>query len=232
MIDYRSGSARFVTRAEGRTTRHSFSFGSHYDPRNVGFANLVAHNDELLPPGTGYPDHPHSDLEIVTWVLSGALRHTSTVGSGVIGPGEVQRLSAGSGVVHSEMADGEERTRFLQAWVRPDDPGLEPDYRAGGVRVGTGWTCVADSAGDGLLGLAARGTSLHATDLAAGERLALPDAGLLHVFVATGEVMLAERRLEDGDAARLVDEGGRELVGEARAQVLVWALPVVPDVRG
>ena len=231
MIDYHSGSARFVTRAEGRTTRHSFSFGSHYDPRNVGFGNLVAHNDERLPPGTGYADHPHSDLEIVTWVLSGALRHTSTVGSGVLGPGEVQRLSAGSGVVHSETAAGDAETRFLQAWVRPDDSALDPDYRAGEIRLGAGWTCVADSAGDGVLGIAARGTSLHAADLAPGERLALPDAGLLHVFVASGDVMLAERRLQDGDAARLVDEGGRVLVGEARAHVLVWALPVVP-VRG
>ena len=76
-------------------------------PDNVGFGNLVAHNDERLPPGTGYADHPHTDLEIVTWVLSGALRHTSTVGSAVIGPGQVQRLSAGAGVVHSEVADGD-----------------------------------------------------------------------------------------------------------------------------
>ena len=101
--------------------------------------------------------------------------------------------------------------------------------RSGEVGLGAGWTCVADSAGRGVLSLAARGTSLHAADLDAGERLALPDAARLHVFVAAGEVMLAERRLQDGDAARLVDEGGRVLVGETRAQVLVWALP---DVRG
>ena len=162
MIDYHSAGARFVTRAEGRTTRHSFSFGSHYDPANVGFANLVAHNDERLPPGTGYPDHPHSDLEIVTWVLSGALRHTSTVGSGVIGPGEVQRLSAGSGVVHAEMADGDAETRFLQAWVRPDTPGLDPHYRAGEVTLGAGWTCVADSTGGSSASLPA---ARHCTPL-------------------------------------------------------------------
>ena len=105
MIDYRVARERFRTDAEGRTTWHSFSFGAHYDPGNVGFGSLVAHNDELLPPGTGYPDHPHTDLEIVTWVLSGALRHRSTAGSGSIGPGQVQRLSYGSGVVHSEVAD-------------------------------------------------------------------------------------------------------------------------------
>ena len=128
MIEYRPAQDRFRTEAGGRTTWHSFSFGAHYDPGNVGFASLVAHNDELLPPGTGYDDHPHTDLEIVTWVLSGALRHTSSVGSAVIGPGQVQRLSAGAGVVHSEVADGRETTRFLQAWVRPDEPGLVPGY--------------------------------------------------------------------------------------------------------
>ena len=97
MIEYRPAQDRFRTEAEGRTTWHSFSFGAHYDPHNIGFGSLVAHNDELLPPGTGYAEHPHTDLEIVTWVLSGALRHTSTVGSAVIGPGQVQRLSAGAG---------------------------------------------------------------------------------------------------------------------------------------
>ena len=136
VIEYRSAAGRAVTRAEGRTTWHSFSFGAHYDPQNTGFEALVAHNDEQLPPGTGYPDHPHADLEIVTWVLTGALRHTSTTGSGVLGPGQVQRLRAGSGVVHAEVADGAEPTRFLQAWIRPDEPGLRPDYRRADVPVG------------------------------------------------------------------------------------------------
>lgn len=221
MIEYRPGEDRFVTRAEGRTTWHSFSFGSHYDPANVGFARLVAHNDERLLPGTGYADHPHADLEIVTWVLSGALRHTSTVGSGVVGPGEVQRLSAGHGVVHSEMAEGAEPTRFLQTWVRPDEPGLEPDYLATPVPLVAGWTCVAG--GGGVVPLAASGTALHVADLVTGQRLDLPDAGQQHVFVARGRVMLGERLLEDGDAARLVDEGGRTLTAETDSHLVVWA---------
>ena len=97
MVDVRREGSRFTTEAPGVTTRHSFSFGTHYDPANVGHAVLVAHNDDRVEPGHGYDLHPHADLEIVTWVLSGALRHTSTVGSGVIGPGEVQQvLLAGS----------------------------------------------------------------------------------------------------------------------------------------
>ncbi len=223
MIDYRLARERFCTATEGRTAWHSFSFGAHYDPTNVGFGSLVAHNEERLPPGTGYADHPHVDLEIVTWVLDGALRHTSSVGSRVIGPGQVQRLSAGSGVVHSENAAGEEPTRFLQAWVRPDEVGLSPGYLYADAPTGEGWTCVADGDGHGAVPLSARGTSLLATDLGSGKRLTLPDAPRLHLFVARGQVMLGERLLEPGDAARMLEEGGRPLRAETDAQLVVWA---------
>jgi redox-sensitive bicupin YhaK (pirin superfamily) len=221
VIEYRVAGERFVSRAEGRTTWHSFSFGTHYDPANVGFGSLVAHNDELLPAGTGYPDHPHADLEIVTWVVSGALRHTSTVGSGVVAPGRVQRLSAGSGVVHAEMADGPEETRFLQAWVRPDEPGLEPGYLAADVELGEEWTTVAGPGG--VVPIAAEGTTLHVADLPSGKRLALPEAPILHVFVARGRVMLGERLLVQGDAARLRDEPGRPVTAETDTQLAVWS---------
>jgi redox-sensitive bicupin YhaK (pirin superfamily) len=223
VIEYRRARERFRTEADGRTTWHSFSFGAHYDPANVGFGSLLAHNDELLPPGTGYPDHPHTDLEIVTWVLCGALRHTSSVGSGVIGPGQVQRLSAGSGVVHSEVSDSAEETRFLQAWVRPDESDLRPDYLFSEVAIGHGWTCVADGDGRGAVPLAARGTSLHAADLVAGLRLDLPESRRLHVFVARGRAMLGERLLGPGDTARLVDEGGRAVTAEEDTQLVVWS---------
>ena len=229
MIEYRPAGERFCTEAEGRKTWHSFSFGAHYDPRNIGFENLVAHNDEHLPPGTGYTDHPHSDVEIVTWVLTGALRHTSSVGTGVIGPGQVQRLSAGSGVVHSEMAEGPEETRFLQAWVRPDEPGLVPDYRFSDVAIGREWTCVADGEGRGVVPISARGTSLHAADIDAGQRIALPESSRLHVFIARGRVLLGERTLVPGDAARLLGESGRRITAEQDSQLVVWSFARAVD---
>ena len=221
MIEYRTGEDRFVTRAEGRTTWHSFSFGAHYDPGNVGFGRLVAHNEEHLPAGTGYDDHPHADLEIVTWVLGGALRHTSSVGSGVIGPGQVQRLSAGSGVVHSEMADSDGETVFVQAWVRPDEPGLEPGYLSADVPRSDGWTTVAGEGG--VVPLASAGTTLQVATLDAEQRLDLPESARLHVFVARGSVMLGERLLRPGDAARLVDESGRPVTAETASEALVWS---------
>ncbi len=233
MIEYRPAQDRFRTDAEGRTTWHSFSFGAHYDPHNVGFGSLVAHNDEVLPPGTGYAEHPHSDLEIVTWVLSGALRHTSTVGSAVIGPGQVQRLSAGAGVVHSEVADGADTTRFLQAWVRPDESGLEPDYVPADVAFGDGWTCVADGNGRGVVPISTRDASLHVAQLGAGGRLSLPESPQLHVFVAGGRVLLGERTLAPGDAARMLDEGGREVSAEEDSQLVVWGFaPTGSALRG
>ncbi len=223
MIEYRRANDRFATHEDGRSTWHSFSFGAHYDPDNVSFGGLVAHNDERLPPGTGYAEHPHADLEIVTWVLEGALRHTSTVGSGVLGPGEVQRLSAGSGVIHSETADAVEPTRFLQAWVRPDEPGTVPDYAHASVPAGSGWTVVADGDGQGVVPLGRRGAALHIADLAAARTLHLPEARQLHLFVAHGRVQLGERMLLPGDAARLVDEGGRLLTAERDAHLVVWS---------
>ncbi|MGH3413758.1 MAG: pirin family protein [Marmoricola sp.] len=224
-IDVRGPADRFVTRAEGRTTWHSFSFGMHYDPHNVGFGALVAHNDELLPPGTGYPEHPHVDIEIITWVLSGVLRHTDSTGrTGVVVPGQVQRLSAGSGVVHTEISDAIGPTRFLQAWVRPDEPDLVPSYAADVVGP-THNTWVPLAGPDGVP-VHARAAALHLGLLDREVRLELPDAPRLHVFVATGGLTIGEDQLRTGAAARLVDEGGRPATAtEPDTQVLVWSLP-------
>lgn len=230
VIEVREGDRRPRTEAGGRTTLHSFSFGVHYDPANVGFAGLVAHNEERLPPGTGYAEHPHADLEIVSWVLSGTLRHESGVGSGTLGRGWVQRLSAGSGVVHAETcaedAPGGPTTRFVQAWVRPDTSGLVPSYVREPVELGQGWTCVADGDGRGVVPVAAAGTSLHVADLADGARLRLPDRPRLHALVVAAPgagVMVGERRLVDGDVARLLEEGGRSVTGVGAAQLVVWS---------
>lgn len=227
-IEVRGPGDRFLTRAEGRTTWHSFSFGTHYDPHNVGFGALVAHNDELLPRGTGYDDHPHRDTEIVTWILSGALRHRDSTGrEELIGPGQVQRISAGSGIVHSEVSASVGPTRFIQAWVRPDEPGLEPSYATARVTVEPG-RLVTLASGDGESGLpvGARATALSAAVLAPGQRVTLPDAPRLHAFVASGEVLLDGRALQAGASARMVDEGARELTAVMPAtHLMVWSLP-------
>lgn len=219
-IDVRRADERYLTETEGRTTRHSFAFGSHYDPANLSFAAMIALNDETLPPGTGYPDHRHTDTEIVTWVLSGALRHTDASGNtGILGPGQVQRISAGDGIVHAETTEPGVRTRFLQTWLRPDVPGGPASYA---VAPGTAGSDLTEVVGPGSLTVAVDGARLLLVE-GAHEPLRLPEAPRLHVFVAAGRVNLGERALGPGDAARLTDQGGRTLEVTEAATLAVWA---------
>ncbi len=214
---------RFVTRAEGRTTRHSFSFGVHYDPQNLDFGAMVAHNDEELPPGTGYADHPHRDTEIVTWVLEGALRHTDSAGnSGVLLAGDVQRITAGSGIVHSETTEPGVTTRFLQTWLRPDEPGGAPSYEVGRGVPARG---LIEVVGGNGLAIATTGARLSLLDGATGV-VPLPDAPLVHVFVVAGRAGLEDRLLSAGDAARLSDGGSRSLRAEEPLTAAVWAFGI------
>ena len=222
-----AGSARFATHEADRVTRHSFSFGPHYDPANLGFGPLVCHNDDLLAPGGGYPDHPHRDLEIVTWVLSGVLLHTDSTGhTSPIGPGTVQAMSAGSGIRHAEVADPRSGpTRFVQAWVRPDSPGGDPVHREVAVDLdAAGLVPVVGGAG---LPIRTAGASLLVARLAPGEAVALPESPLLHVFAATGAVEVEGGadggRLREGDALRLTDEPGRRVTATEPTELLVWS---------
>lgn len=216
---------RFVTDVEGRVTRHSLSFGSHYDPDNLRFGLLVCHNDDLVQPGHGYPDHPHSNLEIVTWVLDGALRHHDSQGhGGLVEPGQVQVMSAGSGVVHAETVDvASGPTRFIQTWVLPDEPGGATTYDTAPVTPGPGWTpVVSGSETDAATHIGASGATLWAANLPPGGRVEMPAARFAHLFVTDGAVDLAGAgRLTDGDAVRLRDEGGA-LTAVGAAQLLLW----------
>jgi redox-sensitive bicupin YhaK (pirin superfamily) len=222
-IDVRRASDRFVTQDAGRTTWHSFSFGAHYDPGNVGFGAMVAHNDEHLPADTGYPDHPHADLEIVTLVVEGALRHTDSDGhESVLVPGQMSRTSAGAGIVHSEVTEPGIATRFVQTWLRPDEPGGRPSYAV--HEVGRPADLAEVVGPDGALGVGTSGARLLLGTLEPGQRVVLPDAALLHVFVPDATVTLGDRQLGPGDAARLVDQGGRTLTVERPGLVLVWSL--------
>ena len=221
-IEVRRAAERFVTRDAGRTTWHSFSFGTHYDPGNVGFGALVAHNDENLPAGTGYPDHPHHDVEIVTLVLEGALRHTDSDGrEGVLVPGEVSRTSAGAGIVHAEVTEPGVTTRFVQTGLRPDAPGGPSSYAAAVTGSPTELTELVGP--QGMVTVGTSGARLLVAHAEVGT-LSLPDAPRLHVFVPEATVTLGDRELRPGDAARLTDEGGRALVVERPGLVVVWAL--------
>lgn len=228
-----AGSERFASRHPDRVTHHSFSFGEFYDPDNVAFGPLLAHNDHRLSWGVGYPEHPHSDVELVTWVLRGALVHTDSLGNtSTLPAGTVQVQSAGSGITHTEYADTEPQpTRFVQSWLRPDAPGEPPARFTAAGLAGPGLVAVAGEGGQ--LPIGTRGATLWIGQLAAETDHGLPASPRHHLFVASGSVRLLlpdgePTLLEPGDAVRLWEaEEERDLAVEAvtDAEILLWTLP-------
>ncbi|MFE9770561.1 pirin family protein [Streptomyces sp. NPDC005931] len=206
--------------AAGIETRHAFSFGAHYDPDNLRFGAVIACNEEHLAPGAGFEEHPHSHTEIVTWVVAGELTHRDSTGhETTVRPGDVQRLSAASGVRHVERNDGTAPLTFLQMWLAPLRPGGEPSYEV--VRG------IADST---PYAVPEAGAMLHVRRLAAGERTAVPDAAYVYAHVVRGGVTLGGETLGAGDAARITDAREAEAVAVTAAELLLWEMraPVEP----
>lgn len=223
----RAANGRTIESVPGRTTRHSFSFGATYDPNNVMFGPLVCHNDDLLDPGIGYPEHAHSDVEIVTWVLSGCLVHRDSMGNhSELRPGTVQVQSAGAGIRHSEMADSVSGpTRFIQTWIRPDTWDLSPTRHLAQVTAEAS-ELVTAVGGPGLP-IASAGTKLSVGTVPARWRGTLPQARGVHVFVASGEAEIETGEgtlsLSSGDALRLLDEPGAAITTLSETELLVWS---------
>jgi quercetin 2,3-dioxygenase len=228
-------------------SRHSFSFGRHYDPANINFGLLLVSNDDVVKAGMGFETHPHRDMEIVTWVLDGSLVHQDSEGhSGIIYPGLAQRMSAGTGILHSEKNDswslgGERHDRdvhFVQMWVYPDTRAIEPGYQQmdigaelGPVEAGSGELVVVASGMDAhrdrrAISIQQRHAALYAARLRPGMAADLPAAPFVHLFVARGSVVLEDTgSLDTGDAARLTAAGGQRVTaGPAGAEILVWEM--------
>jgi redox-sensitive bicupin YhaK (pirin superfamily) len=229
-VEVRRAADRFVTRTGWLDSKHSFSFGPHYDAANVAHGLLLVSNDDVVRAGSGFQTHPHRDMEIVTWVLSGELEHRDTLGNaGVIYPGLAQRMSAGTGIWHSEVNPrGDTDVRFVQMWVLPDESHVSPAYQQADVNalldVG-GLVPVASGGGfDAAIAIRQRGATLWAGRLAPGEEVAVPDGTHVHVYVARGDgVLEGAGALAEGDAVRLTAAGSPRLTaGAGGAEMLVW----------
>jgi redox-sensitive bicupin YhaK (pirin superfamily) len=248
----RDGSRVEVRRAGGRArtvtdwldSRHSFSFGAHYDPADTHFGLLVACNEDVIRPGTGYDTHPHRDVEILTWVLDGTLLHRDSTGhTGLVRPGLAQRITAGSGIEHSERNDpwpadpgsGPPRpdAHLVQMWVLPDTDGVPPGYDQRDITpeldsgdlvvVASGMSRHVD---ERAVAIRQRQAALHAARLPAGGSVTLPPAPLAHLFVARGSLRLeGTGTLGPGDAARVTAADGQRVSADAGgAEVLVWEM--------
>jgi redox-sensitive bicupin YhaK (pirin superfamily) len=241
-VDVRRSADRFKTQIGWLDSKHSFSFGGHYDHANTHHGLLLVNNDDIVTPGMGFETHPHRDMEIVTWVLRGSLVHQDSTGhSGVIYPGLAQRMSAGRGILHSEKNDswrlrGDEHSEpvhFVQMWVAPDEAGITPGYEqmeiddrllsSGAlVPVASG---MARHDGEAAIRIKNEFAALYAARLAPGRSVQLPEAPYLHLFVARGSVTLeGAGALGSGDAVRFTATGGQRVTATEDAEILVWEM--------
>ncbi len=210
---------------------HSFSFAEYHDPRHMGVGNLRVINEDRIAPGTGFGTHGHRDMEIISYVLSGELGHRDSIGNGAaIRPGDVQRMSAGSGIQHSEYNHAASATtHFLQIWIEPNVHGIAPGYEQ---------THFADSEKRGRLRLVASGdgregsVTIHADaalyaglfDRAEASSMPLDPARNAYVFLVRGSLSVNGQVLQAGDAAHLHGEPRLELADGRAAEVLVFDL--------
>src|SRR5437588_490583 len=209
---------------------HTFSFADYYDPNWMGFRSLRVINDDLVMPGQGFGTHPHRDMEIITYVLSGALEHKDSMGNGrIIRPGEVQYMAAGTGVRHSEFNPSkDEAVHLLQIWIQPEQAGVTPRYaekslkdaNPGALHLVTSKTGRDDSIAihqdaDLWLGRLSAGNDVM-------HKLATERQAWVHV--AEGEVSLNGKRLSGGDASAITEAGSLELSATKPAQVLLFDL--------
>ncbi len=211
-------------------TYHTFSFANYYDPQWMGFSSLRVINDDLVLPGMGFGTHPHRDMEIITYILSGSLEHKDSMGNGrVIRTGEVQYMAAGTGVQHSEFNPSkDEAVHLLQIWIMPDQKSVKPRYAEKSLKDATPGKLhlVTSKAGrDGSIAIH-QDADLWLGKLGAGDRVThkLASGRNAWVHVAEGEVTLNGKSLSGGDAAAVSKESTLELSATKPAQVLLFDL--------
>lgn len=210
-------------------SRHSFSFGHYHDPDHMGFGPLRVINEDRVAPGGGFPTHPHRDMEIITYVLDGALEHRDSIGTGsVIRPGDVQRMSAGTGIRHSEFnASDTEPVHFLQIWIIPETRGLKPGYeqKTFPATGKAGRLCLMGSrtGRDGSITIH-QDADLYATLLEVGEGVSheLASDRIAWIQVARGSAVINGLALQAGDGLAISGKGTLNLTGGSRAEVLIF----------
>jgi redox-sensitive bicupin YhaK (pirin superfamily) len=213
-------------------SRHTFSFGSYYDPQHMGLSNLRVINDDTVAPGGGFAPHGHHDMEIISYVLDGALEHRDSMDNGsVIRPGDVQRMSAGTGVTHSEYnPSSTEPVHFLQIWLEPNRLGVEPAYDQrhfpAEQRRGRLALLVSPDGRDDSIATH-QDTLLYGTLLDAGEEVSyrLPAGRKAYIHLARGRLSINDTELEGGDGIAISDHETLRLIGIQDAEALLFDLP-------
>jgi len=231
MITVRSASERGRSAFGWLDSRHTFSFGEYHDPKHMGFRSLRVINDDRVTGGSGFARHPHRDMEIFSYVLEGKLSHEDSLGTGAtVGVGEVQKMSAGTGILHSEFNPSPtEGLRFLQVWILPDRRGLSPSYEqrafGGGERHGRLNLIGSRDGREGSI-VFHQDVAIYASILDEGqavEHRVEPGRGAW-LQVARGAVTVNDVRLAEGDGAAIVDEKAVVIRGVTASEVLLFDL--------
>ncbi len=229
MITILDGEQRGKTELDWLESAHSFSFGEYWDPDRMGFRSLRVLNDDRVAPGKGFPMHGHREMEIVSYVVRGEMEHKDSLGNGsVIRPGEIQRMSAGTGIQHGEWnASKSEPLHLIQIWMIPNVSGLEPTYEQSSFDMDaykSGWVVLAAEAGGAVT--VHTNTVMAGTIAATGEKRTLEfDPGRAgYVFIARGRVRLHGNELSAGDAAMIEDESALEFEALMESEVLAFDL--------
>ena len=232
MIALRLADERGHFKNDWLDSRHTFSFGEYYDPNHMGVSVLRVINDDKVIPGAGFPTHPHKNMEIVSYVLEGELAHKDSMGNGsVIKPGDVQRMSAGRGVTHSEFNPSNTKgTNFLQIWLQPNrqdiEPGYEQKYFSTEAKHGQIKLLVSPDGRDDSI-QASSDALMFGSVLDNGQTVQhqVPADRIVYIHVAQGGVSVNGTGLSGGDGATVKDEPTIKITGESQAEVLLFQLP-------
>lgn len=231
MLELRPAAARGLANLGWLHSHHTFSFGSYYDPEQMGFSDLLVINDDRVRPGKGFDTHGHRDMEIFSYVLEGALEHKDSMGNGsVIRPGDVQMMSAGTGIRHSEFnASRQEPVHFLQIWIVPDRLGVTPRYQqkhfTDADKRGRMRLIISPDGAEGSLSVH-QDARVYAGlfDGAEQQRFVLPEGRFAYLHVARGAITVNRQRLSEGDGARLRRVQVLDLSQGEQAEVLLFDL--------
>ena len=229
MIEVRKSNERGHTKIDWLVSRHSFSFGEYYDPKNIHFGSLRVINDDIIQPGEGFPTHPHRDMEIVTIIFEGTVAHKdSSGGEGTITVNEIQRMTAGKGILHSEFnASDTETLKLLQIWFIPTQQGLTPGYEqkkfSHEQKQNKLLKVVSGKKADGIIFIN-QDAEIFLSDLDAGIKLSyeVKEKRGVYIQLVEGTLNVNGNKIEKGDALKITDEKNLELTTEKNAKIVLF----------
>ncbi|HCR86143.1 MAG TPA: quercetin 2,3-dioxygenase [Alphaproteobacteria bacterium] len=230
MIEIRKADERGITETEWLKSWHSFSFGAYYDPENTQFGCLRVINDDLIAAETGFGEHGHRDMEIVTYVFEGRLTHRDSLGNiGYINAGEVQRMSAGTGIRHSEFNDTKSPVKLLQVWFLPEQKGIKPDYEqkqfSNDGKINQLQLLISKQPVNGSLKIN-QDVDIYASILEQGSRLEFipKPAKKIWVQVISGILDINANKFREGDGAKIEGETMLNIKADEQAQFVIFEM--------